>query len=106
MPDASWKSYERTVSMLFHGKRRGAYTGANGQGKSDIIKTGWAIECKLLSRIGWQDCLDAVAQAKANTEKPDDIAVAVIKRKGDHYDHCLVVMELHDFVERFVNEEV
>lgn len=103
MADAAWKAWERTVSLFFGGKRRGAYTGSNGHGKSDIIKPHWSIECKLLSRIGWQDVLDAVVQAESNAENPDDIKVAVIKRKGDHLDKGLVVMRMTDFVDRFVN---
>lgn len=105
MPDAAWKAFERTIATYFGGKRRGAYTGNGGHGKSDIIKPGWSIECKLLSRIGWQDCLDAVHQAEGNAEQPGDIKAAVIKRKGDKLDSCLVVMRLSDFVDNFVDQE-
>ena len=104
MPSSTWKNFERQISILFHGQRRGAYTGANGQGKSDIIKPGWSIEAKLLSRIGWQDCLNAVSQAEKNAERPNDIKCAVLKRNGDHYQNCLVVMRVQDFVSLFVNE--
>lgn len=102
MPDAAWKQFERTIAKYFGGKRRGAYTGSNGQGKSDIIRDGYSVECKLLSRIGWQDCLDAVEQAKENAEGLD-IPIAVMKRKGDHFNHCLVLMDLKDFVDYFVS---
>lgn len=104
MGDATWKAFERKIALYFGGKRRGADTRSENGGKSDIIKPGWSIECKLLSRIGWQDCLDAVAQAERNAGDPDDITVAVIKRNGDLYRDCLVVMRLSEFTERFVNE--
>lgn len=104
VPDAAWKAFERTIATFFGGKRRGAYTGSNGSGKSDIIKPGWSIECKLLSKIGWQDCLNAVSQAEKNAE-PGDIPVAVIKRKGDRLTDCLVVMRLSEYGNCFVGNE-
>jgi hypothetical protein len=103
MADKSWKAWERRVATIFGGRRRGAYTGLNGQGKTDVIATGWAIECKLLARAGYQDLLDAARQAEANRECPEDIPVAVVKRKGDLTKDALVVMRLETFQEWFVN---
>lgn len=106
MPDAAWKVFEREIAARFGGKRRGAHTsGDNGTGRSDIVKPGYSIECKLLSKIGLQDILNAVGQAERNRENDGDIALAVIKRKGDRYQDCVVVMRLESFVDLFVNQE-
>ena len=104
MTDHAWKQWERTVASIFGGKRRGAYTGSGrSSGKPDIIKPGWSIECKLLSRPGFADLLDAALQAETNAEQPGDIPVAVVKRKGDHLPSALVVMRLETFQQFFVN---
>jgi len=104
MPNAPWKAFERRIAAIFPGAtRRGAYTGNGRQGKPDLVCPGWSIECKLLARAGYQDLLDAARQAEANREKPDDIPVAIIKRKGDHDPNALVVMRLETFQEWFVN---
>ncbi len=103
MTDIAWKSWERTVAIFFGGKRRGAYTGDGRSGKPDIIKPGWSIECKLLSRPGFADLLAAAIQAEENREEPGDIPVAVVKRKGDHVTSALVVMRLETFDQFFVN---
>jgi hypothetical protein len=105
MGDKAWKAWERTVAAVFGGKRRGAYTGSGGNnsGKTDIIVPGWAIECKLLGRPGFQDLLDASRQAESNRECATDIPVAVVKRKGDPVGDALVVMRLEEFREWFIN---
>jgi hypothetical protein len=105
MTDTAWKAWERRVAAIFGGKRRGAYTGTTRGGKSDIIKTGWSIECKLLSRPGFADLLAAALQAEANAEQPTDIPIGVIKRKGDFDTQALVVMRLERFREFFVDGE-
>lgn len=103
MADKSWKAFERTVAKIFGGKRRGAYTGTNGAGKTDVIAPGWAIEAKLLARPGYQLMLDACRQAEANRENSLDIPVAVIKRKGDQVKDSLVVMRMEEFEQFFIN---
>lgn len=102
MTDTAWKAFERRVASVFGGKRRGAYTGTTQGGKSDIIKPGWSIECKLLSRPCFADLLAAARQAEANAEQPTDIPISVIKRKGDLDTQALVVMRLERFKEFFV----
>lgn len=104
MTDTAWKAWERRVATVFGGKRRGAYTGTTQGGKSDIIKPGWAIECKLLSRPGFADLLAAAEQAERNAENTEDIPVAVVKRKGDAINQALCVMRMERFVEIFVNK--
>ena len=106
MTDTAWKAWERKVAAIFGGKRRGAYTGSAQGGRSDVIKAGWSIECKLLSRPGFADLLAAAEQAERNAEKPDDIPVAVVKRKGEAITQALVVMRLERFVEFFVDGEI
>lgn len=103
MTDASWKQFERRIATLFGGKRRGAYTGTNGNGKTDVIAPGWAIEVKLYGRPSYQVMLDACRQAEKNRENPDDIPVAIVKRKGDHDQNALVCMRLDEFQQFFVN---
>lgn len=104
MADKAWKAYERRIAARFGGKRRGAYTGANGAGKTDVIAPGWAIECKLLARPSYQQLLDACRQAEANRESALDIPVGVIKRKGDLTDDSLVVMRLAEFEQYFIGD--
>ena len=43
------------------------------RGKTDIIKDGWSIECKLLSRPTYGQMEDACLQAERNQEKYTDI---------------------------------
>jgi len=104
MPEPAWKVFERRIARVFGGKRRGAGTSTEGKGKTDIVVPGWAIECKLLSRPGYADLLNAARQAEANADQPTDIPVAILKRKGDLDKHALVVMRLERFEEFFVNE--
>lgn len=101
MSDTAWKAFERRIAQIFGGKRRGAYTGDGRQGKTDIICPGWSVECKLLSRPGYQNLVDAAWQAEANREQVNDIPVAVVKRKGDLDANALVVMRLEMFKEFF-----
>lgn len=101
MADKSWKAYERRIALRMGGKRRGAYTGANGQGKTDILVTGYAVECKLLARPGFQDMLNAAEQAEKNAESPLDVPLAIVKRKGDLDTNALVVMRLNTFMDHF-----
>jgi hypothetical protein len=106
MSDKPWKAFERRVAALFGGQRRGAYTGSGRQGKSDIIKPGWSIECKLYREPDYDTLLGAARQAERNAERPGDIPVAVVKRKGGRDDNALVVMRLETFQAFFVNREV
>lgn len=97
----SWKDFERRIAKLFHGQRRGAYTGTHGHGKTDVIVDGWAIECKLYGRPNYALLLEAAQQAERNAENPLDIPVAITKRKGDHDKNALVVMRLETFMQHF-----
>jgi len=99
--DTAWKAFERRIAAIFGGTRRGAYTGSNGRGRCDVICPGWAIECKLLSRPGFADLLEAARQAERNAE-PGQIPVAIVKRKGDHDQNAVVVLRLETFREWFI----
>ena len=106
MSEAGWKKFESRIAARFGGRRRGAATSQNGAGKCDVVGAdGWAIECKLLGRPGYQDLLDAALQAEKNAD-PEDIPVAIVKRKRDHDQNALVVMRLEKFLEWFVNVSV
>ncbi len=98
MGDKSWKAWERTVAKWFGGKRRGPdVTG----GKSDVIVPGWAVEAKLLGRPSFSDCLRACEQAERNG-KPDELPVAVVKRKGDKGNNALCIIRLEVFADWFL----
>jgi len=89
--DKSWKAFERRISKLFGGKRRGPYRG------SDVIVPGWSIECKLLARPSFGVMLAACRQAEGERDNPQDIPLAIIKRKYDADDDALVCMRLQEF---------
>lgn len=100
MPDAGWKKLERRVAALFGGQRRGADYGGKAGGKSDVIAPGWSIECKLLGRPSFAALRLAAEQAE-RAAKPDEIPIAVVKRKNDHDRNALVTMRLETFMEWF-----
>jgi len=100
MPDRSWKALERRVATLFGGRRRGAYTGSRAGGRSDVIARGFSIECKLLVRPGYADCLEAARQAE-RAASPTELAIAVVKRKRAEDRDALVVMRLETFLAWF-----
>jgi hypothetical protein len=102
MSEPAWKVFERRIASRFNGIRRGAGTSQNGNGKTDVISPGWAIECKLLSRPSFQQMLDAARQAEKNVESIDDIPIAIVKRKGDNDDNAVVVIRLEVFQQWFV----
>jgi len=100
MPDAAWKAWERTVAKWFGGYRRGPDT---AEGKTDVVADGWAIECKLLGRPAFSDLLAAARQAESNGS-PDEIPVAVVRKKGRPITEALVVMRLETFAPWFLPE--
>ena len=103
MADAAWKAWERRVAAIFGGRRRGAdFRGRDG-GKSDVLAEGWSIECKLLGRPGYADLLAAARQAEL-AAKPDEIPVAIVKRKHRDDADALVVMRLETFSAWFVGK--
>ena len=100
MSDTSWKAFERRIAKRFGGERRGAdFRGASG-GKNDIIKEGWSIEVKLLSRPSFGQMSAAFDQAVGASE-PGDIPIAIIKKKFDADANAIVVMKLDEFMEWF-----
>ena len=87
--------------MIFGGRRRGPdFRGPNG-GKSDVIAPGWSIEVKLLGRPGYADLLQAARQAEL-AAKPDEIPVAIVKKKRADDADALVCMRLSIFREWFI----
>ncbi len=98
MPDKAWKAFERRIARYLGGKRRGAYVRDSTGGKTDVVLPGWAVECKLLSRPNHGQMLLAALQAENNKEKPEDFAVAFVKKKGQKDVNTLVVMRLHEFL--------
>lgn len=102
MPDAGWKKFERRIAKYFpEGRRRGPdYRGANA-GKTDIISPGWAIECKLYKNPTFQVMLDAALQAETNRPEPDDIPIAIIKKKGLQDKNALAIFLWSTFMDNF-----
>ena len=88
------------MAKWFGGKRRGPVLGLLHP--NDIIVDGFSIECKLLSRPSFGEILSATLQAEAAKEHPDDIAVAIVKRKYDDDADALFVMRRDEFLSNFV----
>lgn len=103
MTDVAWKAWERTISKWFGGQRRGADFRGFAGGKNDVIKEGWSIEAKLLSRPSFSEILAACKQAEAAKENPTDIAVAVIRRKGDSLGDAIFAFRTSEFLSNFVS---
>lgn len=104
MPTKTWKNAELVIARWLKGKRRGAdYRGENA-GKSDIIKPGWSIEVKHLTRPTFGAIVAALLQSGRNKPEPNDIPIAVIHKVGDDYSKSLVVMFLDEFAKYFIND--
>ena len=102
MTDKLWKAAERRIASFFGAKRRGADFRGENAGKSDVVKPGWSIEVKSLTRPAFGDIVQAVWQAKTNRFLPGDIPVAVIHKVGEPYVEAIVAMFLDDFIDNFV----
>jgi hypothetical protein len=96
-------AFERFICPLFGGKRRGPdFRDDEGKGKNDCIQTpGYSIECKNWGRPFFQMMLDEAIRAEDRRECPEDIPVAIIKRKYDRNENSLVVMRLFTFLDHF-----
>lgn len=102
MPDAGWKKFERRIAEYFpEGRRRGADTRDKDIGKTDVISPGWSIECKLLKTVSFQIMLDAALQAETNRPEPDDIPIAIVKKKGIQDVNALTVFVWSTFMDHF-----
>ena len=103
MPVA-WKAWESRVARLFGGRRRGAQTSREGRGLSDVIEAkGWAIECALLARPTFSQLLEKARQAE-RAAKPDEMPIAIIKKKHQLDRDALVVMRLETFCDWHVGD--
>lgn len=103
MADKSWKAGERRICRMFGGERRGAdYTGYAG-GKNDCITPGWSIEIKIHKRPIFSNLEKDVRKAEARRERPSDIPIAIMKRKGQGIPDkdAIVAMRLETFLEYF-----
>lgn len=103
MADASWKAWERRIAKWFQGQRRGAdYADRYSQaGKNDIIVDGFSIEAKLYKRPSYGMIKKAIRQAEAAKEDPNDIAVAIIKKKYDLDEDAIMAMSPKEFLDHF-----
>ncbi len=98
MPDAAWKAFERRLSAIFGGRRRGPDTDG---GKNDMIHPFWSLEAKLLGRPSFCDLLGAAKQAEDNAG-PHQCPIGIVKRKNARDADALVVFRLETFREWFV----
>lgn len=99
MADKAWKQHERDIALWFGGRRRGPLTGRGRltSGHTDVEHDVLALEGKLLSRPGFADCLKAVEQAEAAREPHHELAVAVVRRKGDRKTEALAIVRAQEF---------
>lgn len=101
MAEKSWKAFERRIAKLFGCKRRGPDFGGIDGGKDDLTHAHYAVECKLLSVVQWNDMVKACVQAECaaydafgqNSREP----IAIIKKKFDDDENALVVQRLSTF---------
>jgi len=101
MSDQTWKAFERRIAKIFGGTRRGAdFRGSRG-GKNDVIADGYSIECKNWKRPSWTALVGDVIKAEQRREHPNDIPLAIMKRKGDEDKNSIVAMRLETFLEFF-----
>lgn len=101
MGDKSFKAWERRVCGWFGGLRRGPVMGMLHT--NDCVGTpGYSVEVKLLSRPSFGDLLAATKQSEVAKEHPDDIAIAVVKKKYADDSDALVIMRRDEFISNFV----
>ena len=101
-PSKYWKQFEGRICKLFGGKRRGAdYVDKSG-GKNDCLCPGWSIECKIMGRPSFGILEEDVTKDESRKDHPNDIPIAIMKRKGKPDKDSLVAMRLETFLEFFV----
>lgn len=99
MTDKAWKAVERRICRIFGGERRGAdYVDRAGKGKNDCIEcAGWSIEIKHMLRPSFGLIEEDVRKAEQRKEHPDDIPIAIMKRKRTKDKDALVCIRLEVF---------
>ena len=65
-----------------------------------MIVPGFSVECKLLGQPKWSGLLAAIRQVEASAA-PNEIPVAVIKKKFANDEDTLCIMRLSSFLEWF-----
>lgn len=96
-------AFERFICRLFGGKRRGPdFRDDEGKGKNDCIQTpGYSIECKNWKSPYFKMMVEEAIRAENRRECPNDIPVAIIKKKFNPNEDALVVMRLFTFLDYF-----
>ena len=99
MTSKAWKAWEGRLCKIFGGKRRGAdYVDEHGKGKNDCVDCkGWSIETKLMLRPQFGKIEEDVRKAEERKEHPDDIPIAIMKRKRSRDADALVCIRLEVF---------
>jgi len=94
----SWKKFENRICKRLGGKRRGAdYKSIRGGNNDCIGIDGFSVEIKVWEHPYYQMMLDETRRAEEHRDKPDDIPLAIIKRKGDRDNDALVIFRLETF---------
>ena len=82
MADKTWKAVERRFCAKFGGSRRGADYADNEGGKNDCVDCdGFSIEIKVMLRPQFAKIEEDLKKAEKRKEHPDDIPIAIMKRK-------------------------
>ena len=98
MTDKTWKAVERRICKIFGGKRRGADYADERGGKNDCVECkGWSIEIKNMLRPQFKLIEEDVRKAEERKEHPDDIPIAIMKRKQSRDADAIVCIRLEVF---------
>lgn len=96
---ATWKEHERRTAKSLGGQR----TGPTGRNTNDVEHSWLAVECKHRKVLPtW--FIDAMRQAKANSNKGEKLPVVVIHQLGQRHADDYIVMRMADFKDYFGNE--
>ena len=91
MPNAGWKTAERTIARRLGGKR----TGPSGRAGPDVTSSWLAVEVKTRRRLpAW--LLDALQQARAGCSETR-LPLVILHQVGSRHDDDLVLLSLGDF---------
>ena len=100
MADKAWKQYERRLAKYIGHAERVPVTGRQRGSAPDIEHAWLAIEAKYRKKLpDW--IKDAMSQAKASA-RGCQAPVVIMGEKGEETGKSLIIMELHEFRERFL----
>ena len=102
-PPSTWTAFERWVGRQLGGDRRGAMTSRERGGKNDLINVpGLAVECKFGKQMGYKKILDALLQAEADRDDPNELPIAVVKLHSYNNNDSVVAIRFEVFKELYL----